>query len=134
MKKVARAFAFISALCLWASSSLAQGIPGVSLVPLGSCQLTPTAATGLSSCSGAWKNSGGTTGGIPVGANAVVIRVDTQAARYTDDGVVVPSSTAGNPILVVDPPLYYQGTLSNLQFIQQTSGAKVDVLFYRVPQ
>jgi hypothetical protein len=111
-------------------AALAQGIPGLPLTPLGSCQLTPTSATKLSACAGAW-NAG--VGGIPPGANAVVIRVDTQAARYTDDGVVTPTSSVGNPILVADPPLYYQGTLPNLQFIQQTAGAKVDILFYKAP-
>lgn len=112
-------------------AAMAQGIPGQPLVPLGSCQLSPTTATKLSTCIGAWN---GAAGGIPAGANAVVIRTDTQPVRYTDDGVVVPTASIGNPILVADPPLYYQGPLANLQFIQTASAAKLNILFYKAPQ
>jgi hypothetical protein len=99
-------------------------VPGVPMLPLGTCQLTSLAAsTGLASCSG----------GIPTGANAVVLRAEAQALRYRSDAGTA-ASTAGVPILVADPPLFWQGALANLSFIESTSGGKLNALFYRAPQ
>lgn len=106
--------------------ALAQGqaqAPGLPMVALGTCQLTSLAAsTALSSCSG----------GIPTGTNAVVLRAETQALRYRSDAGAA-ATTAGVPILVADPPLFFQGAVGNLRFIEQTSGGKLNVLFYRAP-
>lgn len=97
--------------------------PGQPLVPLGYCQLTSlSASTGLSSCSG----------GIPATANAVVLRAEAQALRYRDD-LVAPSATVGMPMAVADAAIFYQGRIGNLRFIEQTSGGKLDVSFYKGP-
>jgi hypothetical protein len=96
---------------------------GLPVVPLGSCQLiAPAAATKLSSC----------TAGIPKGANLAVIRTETQAIRYRDDGTA-PTATIGQPILTADPPFVYLSTLSALQIIQQGASATVNVVFYKSP-
>lgn len=97
---------------------------GQPMVALGYCQLaTLSAAIKLSSCSG----------GIPAGANAVVIRVEAQAARYRMDATA-PTASVGMPIAIADAPLFFQGAIGNMQFIEQTSGAKLDVLFFKAPQ
>lgn len=94
--------------------------PGLPIVPLGYCQLTSVgAATKLSSCSG----------GIPAGATMAYIEIEAQAARYRDDGVA-PTASVGMPI-ASGGSIFYAGTLSAVQIIEQTSGAKVNVLFYR---
>jgi len=98
--------------------------PGVPVVPLGYCQLTSLgSSTALTACSG----------GIPTGANAVILRAEAQALRYRDDAVA-PTSSVGMPMAVADAAIFYQGTLTGLRFIEQTSGGKLDVSFYRAPQ
>ena len=93
---------------------------GLTYVPLGYCQITSlSSAKALSSCSG----------GIPVGSTAALISVEGSNIRYRDDGIA-PTSSVGMP-LVEGQAFWYSGTISNLQFIQQTSGASIDVLFYR---
>lgn len=96
--------------------------PGLPIAPLGYCQITSiSAAKLLSSCSG----------GIPAGANAVVLEAEAQAIRYRDDGTA-PTATVGMPI-AVGGTIFYPGTLSTLRVIEQTSGAIVNVSFYRMP-
>lgn len=65
-------------------------------------------------------------GGVP---SLAVITAEAQAVRYRDDGTA-PTATVGMP-LAAGVALSYQGTLSAIQFIEQTSGAKLNVLFYR---
>lgn len=97
------------------SSARAQG------VPVGYCQLTSLGtAVALTACSG----------GIPSGANVAVFRAEAQALRFRDDAVD-PTASVGMPLLVADPPLLYAGTLSKVRVIEQTSGGKLDVLFYK---
>lgn len=72
-------------------------------------------------------------GGIPQGANSVVIRTETQSVRYTDDNTAVPTASVGQLINASDPPLWYQGQLSALQFIQASASAKLNVNFYKTP-
>lgn len=108
------------ALCAPAAAQVAT--PGVPLIPLGYCQLTSIdAATALSACPG----------GIPAGATLAFVQPEAQAIRYRDDGTA-PTTTAGFP-LAVGASLLYAGTLSKVRVISQTSGAKLDVLFYRSP-
>lgn len=66
------------------------------------------------------------------GANPslVVIKVETQAVRYRDDGVA-PTTAVGMPIAVTDAPIYYEGSVPALQFIAQTAGGVVDLLYYK---
>lgn len=59
----------------------------------------------------------------------VVITAEAQAVRYRDDGTN-PTATVGMP-LAVGQVLNYEGTISAITFISQTSGAKVNALFYR---
>lgn len=93
---------------------------GLVYVPLGYCQLTSlSAASKLSACSG----------GIPAGATMALISVEGEAIRYRDDAMA-PTASVGMP-LVPGQAFQYSGTLSKIQFIEQTSGASIDVLFYK---
>lgn len=118
------ALALGAVIVLMANVLTQAQIPGQPMVALGTCQLTSLAAsTALTSCSG----------GIPTGANAVVLRAEAQALRYRSDAGAA-ASTAGVPILVADPPIFYQGALGSLRFIESAGGGKLNVLFYRAPQ
>jgi hypothetical protein len=120
----------LGALALAAPAGAQTPMIGVPWVPLGYCQLlSPATATKLSSCGGVW-NSGN--GGVPAGANLVVIRTETQAIRYRDDGTA-PTAGNGQPIGTADIPFVYEGNLSALQIIQQGANATVDVTFYKIP-
>lgn len=104
----------------------AQMIPGVRLVPLGYCQLVaPNTATLVSSCAGFSTF-------LANGANVMIVRADTQAIRWRDDGTS-PSATVGMPLLVADPPFLYSGTLANVSVISSTAGANVNITFYKSP-
>lgn len=93
---------------------MAQG-NGLRFVPLGYQQLTSlSAATVLT---------------VPTGATRVVITCEAQAVRYRDDGTA-PTATVGMP-LAVGTALVYDATVSALQIIEQTSGAKCNMLYYR---
>jgi hypothetical protein len=106
-----------------AGPSSAQMQPGQPLVPLGYCQLTSLgSSTLLSTCSG----------GIPTGANVVILKAEAQALRWRDDGTA-PTSSAGMPIATADAPFVYVGQPSKLRFIEQTSGGKLNAAFYRAP-
>jgi hypothetical protein len=107
----------------------AQAAPGQPMAFLGYCQLTSLgSSTALASCSG----------GIPTNSNAVVLKAEAQALRYRPDGVTTaPSATVGMPIATADAPLLIQSGstgLTALRFIEQVSGGKLNVLFYRAPQ
>lgn len=94
---------------------------GLPIVPLGYCQLTSIdAATAISTCSG----------GIPAGATLAIVKVETQAIRWRDDGTN-PTAAVGFPMATADPPFLYFGTLTKLVVISQVAGAKLDVAFYR---
>lgn len=67
---------------------------------------------------------------VPVGATIAIIEVETQAVRWRDDGTA-PTSTVGTPIAVAGT-LEYSGTLSAIQFIEQTASAKLNVSYYRI--
>lgn len=90
-------------------------ITGQRSVPLGYQQLTSLAtSTALT---------------VPLGATTAVIVAEAQAIRYRDDGTD-PSATVGQPSAVA-AVIVYTGTLSAVRIIEQTSGAKVNVLYYR---
>lgn len=115
-------FAGLLFLLLSGVTALAQTSPAQPLVPLGYCQLTSIdAATALSACSG----------GIPSGARLAYLIPEAQAIRYRDDGTS-PTSGVGFP-LAVGASVFYTGTLSKVSVISQTSGAKLNILFYRSP-
>lgn len=102
-----------AALFLTGASAIAE--VGVRYAPLGYQQITSlSAATGLT---------------VPARATTAVIIPEAQAVRYRDDGTN-PSATVGQP-LAVGVSITYTGTLSAIKFIEQTSGAKLNVLYYR---
>lgn len=111
----------IAALGMMASPARAQvTVPGQPIIPLGYCQLsTLSASVLLSSCAG----------GIPSGSTIALIQAEAQAIRYRDDGTA-PTAAVGLPVAAAGSFLY-SGPLNRLRFIEQTSGAKLNVLFYR---
>lgn len=66
---------------------------------------------------------------VPAGATSAIITAEAQAVRYRDDGTA-PTATVGMPVAVA-VQLQYTGALANIQFIEQTSGAKLNILYYR---
>jgi hypothetical protein len=57
-----------------------------------------------------------------------VIIVEGASVRYRDDGVA-PTASVGMP-LEVGVILIFDGDLSNIKFIQQSAGAKLNVSYY----
>lgn len=66
--------------------------------------------------------------GANVKANFALITAEAQALRWRDDGVD-PTDSVGMP-LAVGVTLQYDGDLSRIKFIQQTSGGIVNVSYY----
>lgn len=58
-----------------------------------------------------------------------VIIAETQAVRYRDDGTA-PTAAVGQP-LAVGVELRYEGALSKIRFIEQTSAAKLNISYYK---
>lgn len=111
-----KTLAVAAAALLCSASAFADS--GIRRVPCGFQQITVTTVQSLtipSTCTN---------------ASLAVIKAETQAIRYRDDGVA-PTATVGMPIAVTDAPIEYQGTMSALQFIAETSGGVVDVLLYK---
>ena len=65
---------------------------------------------------------------VPSGAVFAMIRADTQAVRWRDDGTN-PTASVGVP-LDADDTLNYEGDLSAIRFIEQTASAVLDVTYY----
>lgn len=121
------AWVFVSLATFEPRSARAQiTTPGLPMLQLGYCQLaTLSSSIGLASCAG----------GIPAGANAVTLRVTTQAARYRTDGATTaPTASVGMPMLAADSAIFYQGDLASLRFIESTSGSILNVTFYKAVQ
>lgn len=57
-----------------------------------------------------------------------LIRCETQAVRWRDDGVA-PTATVGMPLATTDV-LAYDGDLTRIQFFEQTASAKLNVSYY----
>lgn len=93
---------------------ITSGIPGASVTPLGYQQITSLAtAQSLT---------------VPAGATIALISIEGAPIRYRDDGVA-PTATVGMPLLA-GQAFQYSGTLSAIQFIQQSASATLDVLYY----
>jgi len=58
-----------------------------------------------------------------------LIVAESQGVRWRDDGVA-PTASVGMP-LAVGIPLQYDGDLSKIRFIEQASGAKLNISYYR---
>jgi hypothetical protein len=57
-----------------------------------------------------------------------LIVAETQAVRWRDD-LTSPSASVGMP-LAVGIPLQYDGDLTNIRFIEQVAGAKLNISYY----
>ena len=66
---------------------------------------------------------------VPSGTAYAHICVEGQAVRYRDDGVA-PTATVGMPI-AAGACIDYVGPFAAIRFISQTSGATIDVAYYR---
>ena len=68
----------------------------------------------------------------PNGLNAkpvfALIIAESQGVRWRDDKTA-PTATVGMP-LAVGIPLQYDGDLTNIQFIEQTASAKLNISYY----
>ena len=61
-------------------------------------------------------------------ATIALITPEAQAVRWRDDGVA-PTASVGMP-LAVGVTLQYDGDLTNIKFIEQVSGAKLNISYY----
>jgi hypothetical protein len=65
---------------------------------------------------------------IPGAAKYAFVTVSGANVRYRDDGTA-PTSSLGMPV-PVGSQLQYSGTLSAIEFIQESTGAVLDIAFY----
>jgi hypothetical protein len=82
--------------------------------PLGYEALAPTSATKMD---------------VPNGAKYALITAEVQHVRMTDDGTT-PTLTVGLVVKTTDPPLWYAGNLSKVQFFNDTAGGLIKILYY----
>ena len=66
---------------------------------------------------------------VPVGTGVAEICIEGQAARYRDDGTA-PTASNGIPV-AAGACFQYSGPLNKISFIGQTSGATLDVSYYK---
>lgn len=78
--------------------------------------------TGLSSATGVT---------VPSGANLALIRCETQAVRWRDDGTN-PTASVGYPLYVGEELYYDSEDIANLKFIEMTASAKVNIAWYAI--
>lgn len=87
-------------------------------------QWTPTGYQQITSLSSATALT------IPAaGADMAIIQAETQAVRFRDDGTN-PTASVGMP-LATGVFMQFDGDLSVLKFIEQTTSAKLNVLYYK---
>ncbi len=65
---------------------------------------------------------------VPSGAVIALIRANTQAVRWRDDGTP-PTASIGVP-LPAGETLQYEGDLAAIRFIEQTASAALDISYY----
>lgn len=103
-------------------------------ISLGFCYLSsPSSATGFSGFTGTACTGANQTNGVPNGAFMANVCISTQAVNWRDDGVA-PSATLGTGGMPFPAGscMWYAGyQLSAVQYIQQTAGAVVSVMFYK---
>ena len=66
--------------------------------------------------------------GLSCKPSIALITPETQAVRWRDDGVN-PTASVGMP-LAVGVTLQYDGDLTQIKFIEQTGGAKINISYY----
>lgn len=84
--------------------------------------------TSLSSATGLTVPTRDPSTGANVKANFALITAEAQNLRWRDDGVD-PTASVGMP-LAAGVTLQYDGDLSKIKFIQQTSGGIVNISYY----
>ena len=65
---------------------------------------------------------------VPAGATWCLIAVENAAVRYRDKGI--PTASIGLP-LPAGAFLEYDGDLNSIKFINQSSAAKLSIVYYR---
>lgn len=65
---------------------------------------------------------------VPAGATMALIQAQDQTVRWRDDGVS-PSATVGMYI-TANEEYWYTGNLSVIEFIEETTSAKLNVSYY----
>lgn len=65
---------------------------------------------------------------VPDGSRYAVIKPEAQAVRWRDDGTA-PTSSVGMPLATTET-LVYTGDLKAIKFIEQTSGAKLNIAYF----
>ena len=68
------------------------------------------------------------TSGLVGSPRIAIITPEGQAVRWRDDGVA-PTASVGMP-LAVGVTLQYDGDINQIQFIEQTGGAKLNITYY----
>lgn len=114
------------ALLLWPAFAWGQAQGPYRFQPMGYCQITSLSsavAIVTASCS---------TGSVPAQAIEAEICVSGAAIRYRDDGTS-PTTSLGIPVGagVCYPYSVSEGGFGALFMIQQTTGATVDIAFYK---
>jgi hypothetical protein len=66
---------------------------------------------------------------VPSDATIAEITVEAQAIRYRDDGVN-PTASVGMPVAAGNS-FQYAGDLTTIKFIEQTSGAILNISYYK---
>lgn len=66
---------------------------------------------------------------VPDDAILIIVLCQTQAVRWRDDGTS-PTATVGMP-MAVGEKLIYNGDLTKIKFISQTSGGVVNISYYK---
>lgn len=59
-----------------------------------------------------------------------IVTCEAQAVRWRDDGTAPTAAVGGGYPLAVGAELRYDGDLKKIQFIEQVSGAKLNVCYY----
>ena len=66
--------------------------------------------------------------GLAGSPRIAIITPEAQAVRWRDDGVA-PTASVGMP-LAAGVTLQYDGDINQIQFIEQTGGAKLNITYY----
>lgn len=90
--------------------------------------LQPKGYSKITSLNTAKTLGGGSLGAVPAGAKYALIKTETQAVRWRDDGTN-PTATDGMLIDVGDE-FWYTGQLRSLSLLETAASATVHVAFY----
>ena len=68
--------------------------------------------------------------GPPNGATGVLLGVDAQSARWRDDNGA-PTASSGMLIVATQQPMFFTGTVRQMQFISAVAGSILNASFYK---